>query len=435
MLGYFLRRLFAETRGRIPHREISECLRLEQFDLAHSMYRDAAERYPPDFDLEILQGIALERQGSLRDALDHYSKALALRPRDGDALCLTGNVLLALGQQEAAIEQLRGSLPLARHPEESDAEFGERLRWAGLLARDLVQDERYFHYCRIGGPDPISHYRLNGPVPLLGWAPHHGKRLLVPTMKGMGDTLHLVRYAADLHAQGAKVTFQTHAGLLPVVAHSAGVEAILPDSDALPEHEIVAPMVSLMRRCFLPSLARPAPQAYVRADPEKARSWGDRLAAGSGPHIGLCWAGNSANQHSEPLRSLALRELQPLFSVGGVTWHSLQVGTVSGELRSLPPGQIRDHADALRDFGDTAALVANLDLVISVDTAVAHLAGAMGKPVWIFVVPQLDLRWSVTRDGSEIYPSARLFRQRRPGNWAEAIASVRNELAALVRKR
>jgi ADP-heptose:LPS heptosyltransferase len=176
----------------------------------------------------------------------------------------------------------------------------------------------------------------------------------------------------------------------------------------------------------------PADVPYLRPDPVEVEAWSRRLQ-GDGLRIGITWAGNPKHSRDRQ-RSIALAQLEPLTQVKGTTFYSLQKGDAAAQIRDLPATmKVHDLDAAVKDFADTAALVANLDLVISVDTAPAHLAGAMGKPVWILLHCMPDWRWLLEREDSLWYPTARLFRQTTPDNWKPVIERLRLELERMTR--
>jgi hypothetical protein len=172
---------------------------------------------------------------------------------------------------------------------------------------------------------------------------------------------------------------------------------------------------------------------YLRADPRRAREWRGRLAPGARLHVGLVWAGRP-QQWNDRNRSIPVDALAPLASVRDVAFYSLQIGD-AGRQAPAPGGLILiDLTDGISDFADTAAFASNLDLLISVDTSVAHLAGAMGLPTWLLAAYAADWRWLLDRDDSPWYPSVRIFRQAAPGDWPGVVARVREELALRARR-
>ena len=177
----------------------------------------------------------------------------------------------------------------------------------------------------------------------------------------------------------------------------------------------------------------PAEVPYIHPDPAQAEAWRQRLP-GNTLRVGLVWGGSPLHPH-DALRSVPLEQFAPLTNLEGTTFYSLQMGAPAGQIRALGPRvRLVDLQNEQKDFTDTAEIVANLDLVISIDTSVAHLAGAMGKPVWVLLSKSADWRWLLERDDSPWYPTARLFRQSTMGNWQDVISGVERELRGLVAK-
>ncbi|MGH7187061.1 MAG: glycosyltransferase family 9 protein, partial [Pseudomonadota bacterium] len=209
--------------------------------------------------------------------------------------------------------------------------------------------------------------------------------------------------------------------------------ALVFDDEPLPPHDLHCPIASLPLVVRTTVETVPAQFPYLDADPALAARWQAALApAADGVRVGLAWAGNP-KQGSEPRRGIGLEPCLPLFEAPGVQWHSLQAGERAADLARLAPGAALDWSARLSDFAETAALIANLDLVISTDTSIAHLAGAMGKPVWILLMFAPDWRWLRGRDDSPWYPSARLFRQQTAGDWGGVIGRAKAELARLAK--
>jgi hypothetical protein len=263
-----------------------------------------------------------------------------------------------------------------------------------------------------------------------------GTRVLLRAEQGHGDTLQFVRYAPLLAARGAVVLLEVQPGLKRLLAAQPWGHGVIAQGDALPPHELQCPLMSLPR-AFATRLATiPAEIPYLRADPREVAAWRHRLAPMPGPRVGLAWAGGFRPQDLEVRmmdrrRSMPLARLAPLARVPGVRLVSLQKGPPSAQARHPPADMaLLDWTDELRDFADTAALIEALDLVISVDTAVAHLAGALGRPVWLLNRFDTDWRWLLARDDSPWYPTMRLFRQPSPGDWDGVVRSVADALAA-----
>ncbi|MBM4220713.1 MAG: tetratricopeptide repeat protein, partial [Gammaproteobacteria bacterium] len=337
-------------------------------------------------------GNALQAAGRLDEALRSHDRALALKPDFPDARWNKAFALLLQGDFAAGwpLFESRWELPGNR-----PAAISDRPLW-------------------------------------LGDAPLAGRTLLVHHEQGLGDTLQMLRYVPLLAAQGARVVVQVPATLAALAATVAGVASVVTAGEPLPDHDLHCPCMSLPLACrttlatipaSVPYLAVPdAPGALWRARLDEARS-----AQRTGLHVGIAWSGSSAHRNDRQ-RSLALRELLPLLELPA-EFHSLQKEYRPGEGEQLgTQGRVHDWSARLDTLADTAALIAGLDLVISVDTSVAHLAGALGKPVWLLLPAAPDYRWLLERSDSPWYPTMRLFRQQHAGNWAPVIDALTGTL-------
>ena len=252
-----------------------------------------------------------------------------------------------------------------------------------------------------------------------------GKHVLLVPEQGHGDLIQFSRYAPLLAAHGAQVSVQTYVELQALMRTLDGVDAVVNPAEPEPASDIVTPLLSLPLVFGTDLASVPDRVPYLRAPSDRLTVWRKRLGRRSRRRIGLAWRGT---QHI-PKRSVPFAALQPILVAGDAEFHSLQKEP-AGEDHSLI-----DHHVELQDFADTAALISQLDLVITIDTAVAHLAGALGKPVWIMLHHNADWRWLLDRDDSPWYPTARLFRQKRPGDWAGVVADVVRALGSVRRPR
>jgi hypothetical protein len=224
--------------------------------------------------------------------------------------------------------------------------------------------------------------------------------------------------------RGGTVVLEVPEPLLRIVSTVAGVSRVIATGDPLPPFDCHCPLLSLPR-AFKTKLATiPNAVPYLRAPPNAAATWAERIGETRGLKVGLVWAGTSAG-------AIALRALQPMFEVDDVSWYSLQVGENCADLLSFDRVEIADLSPWLVDFAETAAAVCQLDLVISVATSVAHLAGALGRPVWILLPSAAEWRWLVQRQDSPWYPTARLFRQEDPEDWAAVARRLAAALAQM----
>ncbi len=269
----------------------------------------------------------------------------------------------------------------------------------------------------------------------LGAEDLRGKTILLHAEQGLGDALQFCRYVPLVAARGARVILEVYKGLERLMGRLEGVDQVITRGAPLPPHDFQTPLMSLPLALGLDPDTASAP--YLSADPQDAASWAKQLPASGPLRVGLCWAGGA--RPDQPIadaidkrRSLPLTAFAPLADLPNVQLYSLQKGPPSAELAGagLP---IIDLTDQLNDFADTAAMVLNLDLVIACDTSAAHLAGGLGKPVWVLNRFDTCWRWLEDRDDSPWYPSARLFRQTAPGDWAGVIERVKAELGAMAR--
>ena len=300
---------------------------------------------------------------------------------------------------------------------------------AGIFEKGVVNltygrfEEGWAQYeSRTGAP----HAEETAARPRWDGAPFPGRTLLLHWEQGLGDTLMAIRYAALARARGGRVTALVQAPLLPVLRGCAGVDQWLVPGEPLPEFHCHLPLMSLPG-IFWTGLAQgPATVPYLRA-PEGPRP---ELAASGNLKVGLVWAGNTAHK-LDFMRSLPPAELAPLAALPGVDWYSLQLGYEGGD----PWPGLATLAPHLTDFGATARILEQLDLLISVDTGVVHLAGALGRPAWVLLPLWPDWRWQLEGPASPWYPTLRLFRQREYSRWTGVVAEVGAALAELLQTR
>jgi hypothetical protein len=257
----------------------------------------------------------------------------------------------------------------------------------------------------------------------------NGQRILLYAEGGLGDTIQFIRYAPLMAARGGKVIFECPAPLVSLLRDMPGLEQIIPAGEPMPPFDLLCPLMSLPLNFKTTIRTIPASVPYLHPDSRLVEEWSRKLPADPGrPRIGLVWAGNRQNMNDRN-RSMSLGRFASLAAVKNARFYSLQVGPAGEEARHSPPGvDLIDYTDDLHDFADTAAMVANLDLVIAVDTSVAHLAGALAKPIWLLVPYLPDWRWMLHRDDSPWYPTMRLFRQKARGDWTGVIKGLVDSL-------
>jgi len=371
-------------------------------------------------------GTVLAERGRLDEAADAFRRAAALKPDFAEGYFNLGKALQAQGRRADAVAQYRRAIAL--RPDYVDAHLAEAffLLLTGDFAPGFEQLEWRWRL--------KDRKQRNVAQPLWRGEPLDGKTILLHAEQGFGDSLMLLRYAPLVAARGGRVVIELPRGLERLAARLAGGPyAIITEGHPPPAFDTHCPLMSLPLACGTTLATVPATIPYFTVAPEAVARWRTRLAGAIGMKVGIVWAGNPAHKNDR-MRTIALARLAPLFDVGGVQWYSLQVGERAADLAKLGDGRIADLSPDLTDFAETAAAIAVLDLVIGADTAVVHLAGALGKPVWVMLPSDPDWRWLLERGDSPWYPSARLVRQQAPGDWEGVIGRVRAALADCVER-
>ena len=382
----------------------------------------------PDYAPAVIGlGYFFERKGDLASALDSYRNALKLNPQSVTAHTHLGTVYLLQDDLEKATECFEQLLKL-------EPDSAEALAFLGLvhLKQGKFRPGLSEYESRWGTPYGLR-FRRKFSQPLWKGEPLEGSRILLHAEQGMGDTLQFVRYVPFVAARGARVVLEVQPRLYRLLAQTRGAPEIICRGEALPEFDWQCPLLSLPLATGTGLNTIPAQIPYLYPDPAQAEAWRQRLS-GNSLRVGLAWAGNPLHPH-EFWRSIPLEQLAPLTKLEGATFYSLQMGAPAGQLKQWgSQARVIDLQEEQKDFADTAAIVENLDLVISIDTSVAHLAGAMGKPVWVMLCKSADWRWMLEREDSPWYPAARLFRQSTMGNWQDVVTRIEHELRKLVAK-
>lgn len=257
-----------------------------------------------------------------------------------------------------------------------------------------------------------------------------GKRILLHAEQGLGDTIQFCRYARQVAELGAHVIMEVPGTLIPLFRGLEGVHEWVAAGQPLPQFDIQCPLLSLPLAFGTTLDTLPGARSYLSADALKVRAWQARLGEGQKPRIGLAWSGNDAHKNDRN-RSILLAALLP-FLPEAFDCFSLHKEIRAADRQVLEQsGRIKTFCDELTDFSDTAALVECMDIVVSVDTSVAHLSGALGKPTWVLLPYVPDWRWMLERTDSPWYPAMRLFRQQAIGDWEGAFAKLRDALLGL----
>jgi tetratricopeptide (TPR) repeat protein len=407
---------------------------VKRFDEALASY-DRALALKPDYaEAHSNRGNALQELRRFDEAVASYDRALALRGDLVAAHSNRGNALKELARFDEALASYGRAV--AVRPDFADGHFNEAMcrlligdfdrgweknewRWE---TEQLRAGKRSFSQPLWRGADAVA-----------------GKTMLLHAEQGLGDTIQFGRYAPLVAARGARVILEVQRPLHGLMRTLCDAVQVVAAGDPLPDFDLHCPLLSLPLAFATRLETIPSTTPYLSAHGDKTRAWRQRLGLHEKPRIGLAWAGNPRKElpganRIDGQRSIALDRLAPLFQVAGCAFFSLQKG--DDAVRQLRDSewraQIIDHTDELHDFSDTAALIENLDLVISVDTSVAHLAGALGKPFWLLNRYNTCWRWLLHRADSPWYPTARLFRQDAARAWDPVIARVAAALSDFV---
>lgn len=401
--------------------------------------------------LHLFAGAALHALGRYEEAVASYRKALDGAPGIGEIHNNLGNSLLALGQFTEAAECFfraaeilcASPVPLAARAtalqalgkiSEAEAECRKAIlldpafaaaHWN--LALNLLLQGRYEegwqeYEWRWRKPDFTSPCRHTD-IPLWDGSPLEGKTILLHAEQGFGDAIQFIRYAPLVAERGGTVVVECHPQLVRLFQSVAGVRAVVPFGANLPPFSCQAPLLSLPGIFGTTLQNIPSTVPYLHASAEQRLKWSALMSSyPKNCRVGVVWAGK---KYPDPLRSCRLEEFTPLTAVNDCTFFSLQLGEEAGQTATPPSGMnLVDYTAQIDDFADTAALLELLDLVICIDTAVAHLAGALGKQVFLLLPFAPDWRWLGERNDSPWYPNAQIFRQKLPGDWSEVITRV-----------
>jgi tetratricopeptide (TPR) repeat protein len=432
----------------------------ERYDEAISSYRHALDLAPDHPEILYNLGNAYLALDDADDALSNYNRVLSIAPGHAGAMVNRGNALLRLNQPVKAMasyDMALASLPghpqiltnrghalrrldrtvealadfraaLVAAPEFAEAHFEAAMTQLSMGDFDAGWKEYEWRW-KTGA---FARHPPQPKAPWLGETPIAGKTILLHAEQGFGDTLQFIRYAPLLAGQGAKVICEVQPELQPLLSENVMLKGVtvMAAGESRPAFDLHCPLLSLPLAFGTQPGTIPAAVPYLAAAAERQAYWRDRLPPGR-LRAGFVWSGQSSHKNDRN-RSIALSRLSVLFEDPKVQCFSLQrdLRDADGEaLHDLP--NLVHLGDNLRDFADTAAIISLLDVVVSVDTAVAHLAGALGKPVMILLPYAADFRWMRDRDDSPWYPGAKLYRQPAFGDWDSVIARVADELRHL----
>jgi tetratricopeptide (TPR) repeat protein len=401
-----------------------------KLDEALAAYRKALDLEPDLAQANQNYASIARDTGVLGRAAEGYRRQTLANPRDALGFNDLGNTLRELGRHDEALAAYGQALAI--DPQLAEAHFSRAfvLLLRGEYAEGWHEYEWRWRIPAFNAParrfaTPIwDGSRVNGP-------------LLLHAEQGLGDTLQFVRYARLAAARCGELVLECQPELRALMAGVSGVARVLARGEPLPAFAAHAPLMSLPARFGTTLENLPWEGPYVRADAQRAQQWRSVLDADAASlgaarlKVGLAWAGRP-QQWDDRKRSISLAALAPLARAAGVHFYSLQVGGAAAQATTPPAGmRLIDHTARIADFSDTAALASLLDLLVTIDTSVAHLGGAMGLPTWVLVARAPDWRYHLARSDNPWYPTMRLFRQARDGDWSDAIEAAS---AALVQR-
>ena len=363
-----------------------------------------------------------QSQGDIAGAAECYRRALEIAPNFVPSLTNLGSLEFGRGDVKAALAYHDRAIAVA--PNHAISHWNRALvllttgdyarawadyEWRWRIPELLRNAEVRVHERRWRGEDPA------------------GRTLLLQSEQGVGDTIQFARYAPLIAARGTRVVLAVQPTVVSLLRQLPRLEQVVAIDAPLPPFDLQATLPDLPGICGTLLETIPEPQGYLKPDPARSERWKRRLANERRPKVGLVWAGNPRHRDDRN-RSLPADALLSLVAHPGIAWFSLQIGSRAGDLAGLAAGEVSDIAGELTDFSETAAALDALDLLISVDTAPIHLAGALGVPGWLLLPKKADWRWLSAREDTPWYRSLRLFRQDEQGDWPGVIRSVRDAL-------
>jgi Flp pilus assembly protein TadD len=420
----------------------------------------AVELRPDSPDALYNFGLALQATGNHEHALLAYDHAIAVDPKRPSPWINRASSLVALGRYEEAVAGCDRAIALAPHNADAHNNRANALRELGQTEQALAgyaraiainPNQGRYHFnegtTRLRAGDFVAgwqkyEWRWRGVIPQRHFAqpqwrgtePLAGRRILLHAEQGFGDTIQFARYAPMVAARGGDVVLEVQPPLADLFAGFPGVGRVVAAGTPLPPFDLQCPLLSLPLAFGTELASIPASDAYLAAAPARVAHWSVHMPPTAGVRVALSWSGSQTHR-SDRQRSIAAAMLAPLIAVPGVQLVGVQKDLRDNDRAFLAETAVLNFGRHLRDFSDTAAVLAMCDLVITVDTSVAHLAGALGRPTWVLLQHAPDFRWLLGREDSPWYPTVRLFRQSELDSWAGAIERVAGELAAFAEAR
>jgi hypothetical protein len=371
--------------------------------------------------------LALEHLGRLDEAVAHYNHSLNLGPNQAETHNNLGNALEHQGRLDEAMASYERALALK--PDYPEVHYNRALMF--LLRGEYAPGWAEYEWRLRCKSNPQSH---EFHCPKWSGEPLGGRTILVHAEQGFGDVIQFLRYVPIVAQLDANVALAVPRPLFRLADNLPGVGAVLSDGDPILEADLHCPLLSLPYAFGTTLETIPNSVPYLTPPADALAAWASRFSTCSELKVGLVWSGNPENKLNTT-RSIALPALETLWGIAGIRWFSLQVGKQAGDIALVPKQPIDDLSPFLTDFGETAAAICHLDLVITVETAVAHLAGALGRPVWVPLAFVPAWRWLLGRQDSPWYPTMRLYRQTTPGDWTTVVQALADALARMVDDR
>ena len=398
---------------------------MAQWDEAADQYRQALRLKPGSANAHNNLAIVLQNQDRLLDAASHYREALKLNPRHAEATRNLGTILQNDGKLEDALALYQQAIGI--RPDFTEAHHDLAMLWLlqGKFDKGWAEYESRRMLPQSG--------RRRFPQPLWDGSDLGGRTILLHAEQGLGDTLHFIRYTRLVKQHGGQVVVECQPPLERLLTKVAGIDLLVPRGATLPSFDVHAPLLSLPNifKTAIGTILNDVP--YLHADDKLVEAWrGELNASRQTFRVGIAWQGNAAFR-GDKRRSIALASFAPLSMVPGVSLISLQKGPGTAQLTALgkqfPVVDLGSGVDETAGaFMDTAAIMKHLDLVICSDSAIAHLAGGLGVPVWVALPTVPDWRWLLEREDSPWYPTMRLFRQKELGCWENVFERMADEL-------
>jgi Tfp pilus assembly protein PilF len=397
---------------------------LDHLDDAAAAYRRALQLRPKFAAAQVGLGSILWRRGQVDDAITEYEKALQTDPNSAEGLSNLGTALLEKGEIDRAEQCYRKSIQSNPNYALAHTNLGLLLLLRGDFENGWREHEWRSNAIEVG--KLAQKFR----EPQWDGADLNGRPILIYAEQGFGDAIQFVRYIPQVIARGGKVILRCPGELPRLFQQIQGVDRLILNDDPLPSFDVQSSLLSLPMVIGTRLENIPGNVPYLLAEPSLSEHWAQRLRNEARLKVGLAWAGKKGHIHDRR-RSMSLAALESLAELkNSVSFFSLQKGEAASQAKDSPLEMI-DWTSELHDFADTAALIDRLDLVITVDTAIAHLAGAMGKRVWVLLQQMPDWRWMLDRADSPWYPTMKLFRQSNPGDWSMPVGQVLQSLRGM----